>query len=234
MSTIGGPATVTSGLVLELDAGNIKSYQSGSTTWFDKSGNANNGTLINGPTFNTGSLGSIVFDGVNDYADLGTNLNYTSTGSAFTVDMWISSNINLSNSPNYYGLISNISTISGVEGFQLFWGGPDDSLYAFGTNYLARTTTNITGLTANIWYNITFIYVRNTSGNIYLNGVNQTSISYNNTINTPLQPLKLGVRADSNTFPWNGRMSSIKLYNRALSTSEVQQNFNATRARFGI
>jgi hypothetical protein len=45
MSVKGGPNTVTSGLVLELDAGNIKSYQSGSTTWFDKSGFANNGTL---------------------------------------------------------------------------------------------------------------------------------------------------------------------------------------------
>ena len=67
MAVKGGPNTVTSGLVLELDAGNIKSYQSGSTTWFDKSGNAYNGTLINGPTFNTGSLGNIVFDGVDDY-----------------------------------------------------------------------------------------------------------------------------------------------------------------------
>jgi len=70
MSAIGGPAIITSGLVLELDAGNIKSYQSGSTTWFDKSGNASNGTLINGPTFNTGSLGSIVFDGVDDYVSV--------------------------------------------------------------------------------------------------------------------------------------------------------------------
>jgi len=71
MSFAHSPQIVTNGLVLALDAGNTKSYVSGSTTWFDKSGRGNNGTLVNGPTFNTGSLGSIVFDGVNDYVDSG-------------------------------------------------------------------------------------------------------------------------------------------------------------------
>ncbi len=70
MAFIHSPKIVTDGLVLALDAGNVKSYASGSTTWFDKSGNAYNGTLVNGPTFNTGSLGSIVFDGTNDYVSL--------------------------------------------------------------------------------------------------------------------------------------------------------------------
>jgi hypothetical protein len=90
MSVKGGPNTVTSGLVLELDAGNIKSYQSGSTTWFDKSGFANNGTLINGPTFNTGSGGSIVFDGTNDFVNLGDKLNNLSyiTKRLSSLDNW--------------------------------------------------------------------------------------------------------------------------------------------------
>jgi hypothetical protein len=86
MSAIGGPATVTSGLVLELDAGNIKSYPTTGTTWFDKSGNARNGTLTNGPTFNTGSLGSIVFDGVDDYVSLGTFNGLGSTNR--TISVW--------------------------------------------------------------------------------------------------------------------------------------------------
>ena len=66
MSFNNGPTIVTNGLVLALDAGDRNSYVSGSTTWFDLTG-VNNGTLVNGPTFNTGSGGSIVFDGSNDY-----------------------------------------------------------------------------------------------------------------------------------------------------------------------
>ena len=55
------PKIVTDGLVLSLDAGNVKSYPGTGATWFDKSGNNSNGALNNGPTFNTSSLGSIVF-----------------------------------------------------------------------------------------------------------------------------------------------------------------------------
>ena len=71
MSTLsGGPNIVTNGLVLSLDAANPKSYVSGSTTWNDISRGGNNGTLINGPTFNSANGGSIVFDGVNDFISL--------------------------------------------------------------------------------------------------------------------------------------------------------------------
>ena len=70
MSFNNGPTIVTNGLVLALDAGDKNSYVSGSTTWFDLTG-VNNGTLVNGPTFNSGSGGSIVFDGVDDYVNLG-------------------------------------------------------------------------------------------------------------------------------------------------------------------
>ncbi len=71
MSTVGGGVNiVTNGLVLYLDASNTKSYVSGSTTWSDVSRSGNNGTLINGPTFNSANGGSIVFDGTNDYVDL--------------------------------------------------------------------------------------------------------------------------------------------------------------------
>jgi hypothetical protein len=60
-----GPNVVTNGLVLNLDAANTKSYVSGSTTWRDLSGNGNNGTLVNGPTFSSNYGGGIVFNGSN-------------------------------------------------------------------------------------------------------------------------------------------------------------------------
>ena len=84
MAFIHSPQIVTSGLVLSLDAGNTKSYPGTGTTWFDKSGNTYNGTLTNGPTFNTANLGSIVFDGVDDYVTCGT---IPFTSNTFTIEV---------------------------------------------------------------------------------------------------------------------------------------------------
>ena len=66
MSVSNGPSIVTSGLVLSLDAADKNSYPGSGTTWADLSGNTNNGTLTNGPTFSSANQGSIVFDGVDD------------------------------------------------------------------------------------------------------------------------------------------------------------------------
>jgi hypothetical protein len=89
MASIGGPNIVTDGLVLALDAANTKSYPGSGTVWKDLSGNGNNGTLINGPTFDTGNLGSIEFDGVDDWTSFGNILN---TGTSdFTISAWVKS-----------------------------------------------------------------------------------------------------------------------------------------------
>ncbi len=86
MSFVHSPKIVTDGLVLALDAGNTKSYTSGSTTWFDKSGNANNGTLTNGPTFSSANGGSIVFDGVDDRVEFGS---FGSLPTQGTIQFWM-------------------------------------------------------------------------------------------------------------------------------------------------
>jgi len=77
---------VTNGLVLALDAADRNSYISGSTTWRDLTSNSFNGTLTNGPTFNSANGGSIVFDGVDDYAPLTGTINL---GNTFTILSWI-------------------------------------------------------------------------------------------------------------------------------------------------
>ena len=86
MSYNTGAKVVTSGLVLCLDAGNGKSFVSGSSTWFDLSRNGNNGTLTNGPTYNTASGGSIVFDGIDDHIYLGDVLDLGT--SDLTINVW--------------------------------------------------------------------------------------------------------------------------------------------------
>ena len=84
------PKTVTDGLVLYMDAANSKSYVSGSTTWNDISRSGNNGTLINGPTFNSSNGGSIVFDGTNDTTNLGNILNIGLN--SWTISCWFKIN----------------------------------------------------------------------------------------------------------------------------------------------
>ena len=87
MSTLqGGPGSiVTDGLVLYLDAGNYLSYPGSGTTWTDLSSGGSNGTLTNGPTYSPDNAGSIVFDGVDDYAAVSCNL---STFSSLTVSIY--------------------------------------------------------------------------------------------------------------------------------------------------
>ena len=82
------PKIVTDNLILALDAANIKSYPGSGTTWTDLSGKGNNGTLVNGPTFNSGNSGSIEFDGTNDSISLGPQINSDITETDITVSFW--------------------------------------------------------------------------------------------------------------------------------------------------
>jgi hypothetical protein len=83
-----GANVVTSGLVLALDAANTKSYPGSGTTWSDLSGNGNTGTLTNGPTFNSANGGSIAFDGIDDYTNLGLVTQLTNITNV-SVNAWV-------------------------------------------------------------------------------------------------------------------------------------------------
>ena len=87
MSCIRGPSIVTNGLVLCLDAANIKSYAGTGTAWNDLSGNSRTGTLTNGPTYSGTNGGSIVFDGVNDYVQT-PSLSLTGNETNLTLSCW--------------------------------------------------------------------------------------------------------------------------------------------------
>ena len=109
MSIHYSPTTVTSGLVLCLDAGNAKSYPGSGTVWTDLSGNGNTGTLINGPTYNSANGGSIVFDGVNDYANIGVGRGVNQFSGNFAVSVWV---MRLSGGPNFGNVCGDYYTNS--------------------------------------------------------------------------------------------------------------------------
>jgi hypothetical protein len=219
------PKIVTDGLVLALDAGNTKSYVSGSTTWFDKSGFSNNGTLTNGPTFNSDNLGSIVFDGVNDFVEV-PNFN---TANTITVDVWVkktSGNI-------WQGWLGNWNTTGNGDSWLLT---QDDSnrasFYIMHTNNVGDNIVDTSGIiVGNVWYNYTGTF-SNSTLSLYKNGslVNSKS-TLQNTIYQ--NSLKIWCGRFS-AFYLNGQLSNGKVYNRALSADEVLQNYNATKGRFGL
>ena len=228
MSVKGGPATVTSGLVLELDAGNIKSYQSGSTTWFDKSGNANNGTLTNGPTFNTGSLGSIVFDGSDDkvYCGSGSTIDFN-VSQSFTTCCW-----------------AYLTATSGYEVFMakhnggtgyipnLLWNGSTPELrWWFNDSVNVTYTSNKTYL--NQWRFVCMSIERPSNiGYIFEDGILVASGSVSST--SPSNSGQLQIGNDDFSSAFTGRISTVQIYNRFLSADEVLQNYNATKGRFGL
>jgi hypothetical protein len=222
----GTPPIVTNGLVLNLDCGNRLSYPTSGTTWTDLSGNNNNGTLINGPTFNPNNLGSIVFDGVDDYASVPYTTNFDATVNGITLNTWVYNN---NSSGGWKAVIqrNRNGTLAAVYGiwrstsngwqFRLGSGGVD-------------STINITNATTGIWVNLTLTYNKTTLI-AYINGVNvgtNTPIGYVN----DTQNLLIGDAGVSEYF--KGGIASTQIYNRALSQSEILQNYNAYKTRFGL
>jgi hypothetical protein len=228
MSTVGGGVNiVTNGLVLYLDASNTKSYVSGSTTWNDVSRSGNNGTLTNGPTFNSGNGGSIVFDGSNQYIKPPNSTTLQLTN--FTLSSWV--RINVQNIDQY---IIDTST-NGGSGFGYSYRIKADNkirFWAYDANNALDSTTTIS---PNIWYNILVTY-NNTSKiqSIYINGVfNVSNIHTNTFVVSTVTNLQIGGSLVLGGYI-NGNIAQTSIYNRNLSASEVSQNYNATKSRFGL
>lgn len=237
MSTVeGGGNVVTDGLVLYLDAANHRSYVSGSTDWNDLSRGRNAGTLlpaVGGPTFSSANGGSIVFDGVDDYVNLGNNS--TLSPPNITVSTWFKINgQNASN--NNQGIIRNRTF-----GYGIFIKSDLSYLtYVYNSNLvtdISRFDSNPGSLNLNTFYNLYFTF-GNSLLKTYLNGIliNTSASAVSNIIYYPGSGNNVGLGRDANFNDnyLNGNIAQISIYNRALSESEISQNFNATRARFGI
>ena len=233
MSTLnGGPGNiVTNGLVLYLDAANYLSYTSGSTIWRDLSSSNVSGSLINGSTFSSTNVGSIVFDGVDDYASIPGNTAINISGD-YTIEVWVNTN--------------TISTSPSVKVITSQWSADPKSMYLgfYPNNFISHYRT----LADNTHYNATFAIsssdfvnkwnqvVGITSGSvlqIWSNGSLKGSASWPGVASVPNQPLLISGISPSDQ-PFSGKVASTKIYNRALTASEVLQNYNATKARFGL
>ena len=223
------PRVITDGLVLYLDAANTRSYPGVGTTWTDISRSGINGTLTNGPTFNSENGGSIVFDGSNNYCSIPA----IDVGKNFTVGIWFR--------PNATGrklLFANSYTYAANKGFLFDIGNAGTDIFLSLGNDQQFRVSSAGYISANVWTyaNATF---DGTTIKLYINGTETTYTATSGTIATisyDTNPAFLGrwLNGGTSTFDFfAGRISNVSLYNRALTSTEIRQNYNATKTRFG-
>ena len=227
MSNNYGPRIVTDGLVLCLDAADKKSYPGSGTTWYDRSGNGNNGILTNGPTFDSGNGGSIVFDGADDYATIPSP--QLVGKSVITIEMF--TNWRSKNGGMFLGFtLYDVFTYGGHLGYNNGNG-----------NLIGISSTTVTNLSLKgNFHNYVFIMKDggyNLSDNkIYIDGEDMGALTPQLSSDGPCRNFTNSFRLCSwNNGGFNGDnvISNVKVYDRELSTSEIQQNYNATKNRFG-
>ena len=219
MGISAGPDMVQDGLVLSLNANDRLSYISGSTTWNDVSGQGNNGTLTNGPTFNSANGGSIVFDYSNDYVKINSFADILSK-TTYTKTAWFYMN-------SYkYNIVSG-----GDTALHAFWMAGTNKLSA-GHNSSWQTVTSITSLALNTWYFGAVTFNTSTGWCLYVNG-NLESTSSITTTFTGTGGILVGAFNDAQNL-WDGRIANVAVYNRVLSPQEIKQNYNATKSRFNL
>ena len=234
------PAIVTDGLVLNLDAGFTPSYPTTNTTWYDVSGGGNNGTLINGPTFSSGNGGSIVFDGIDDAVTLGDVGSLSFTNGIFSTSVWLKIPSTWTGGSQYPNLVS--------KGAYAGWDTNGWSVFIFrnrgsGTGYSTGigvrngdeylSGQEVYNLPTNTIFNV--VATAEGSGNsikVYINGV--VSLTGTQTINPASNNDNVTIARGPTSQWFPGNIYLTQIYNRTLSSSEVLQNFNATKGRFGL
>ena len=219
---------VTDGLVMYLDAGNSTSYPGTGTTWTDLISTANNATLVNGPTFNSANGGAIVFDGVNDRANITYNANTFLIGTGdFTMNFWYNRDVT-----NLYAKLFSLGQYGSVGCLEVGPAANQQNKVELIIGQFSVISANPTQ-SANTWYNMA---VRRVSGqaSIFMNGSILTLNSGGTSASMPLS-----INNTSNPFmgsqPFSGRISVVQLYKGvALSNAQILQNFNAFRERYGV
>jgi hypothetical protein len=227
------PKLVTNGLVFAIDFANPNSYISGSTVCNDLTSGIVKGVVYNSPTFDSGNAGTLLFNGTSSYIDFGTApANSVRGGSQFTFGYWVKK------------VASNKDAMAGSwnqttrQGFFLEW-FTDNNIY-FG-NSAGAVNNNVAALTwTNEWYYIVGVFdgsqsTNATKGKIYVNGqlLNQGSSTLNTTtVSNTLSKMYVGFVENYSLYT-NAYMTGVSLYNRALSSDEVLQNYNTLKSRFG-
>jgi hypothetical protein len=200
------------------------------------SGNRNNGTLLNGPTFNSSNEGNIVLDGVNDYVNIPSE-SQIANSTEITAELFIK--VNASTSRGWQYLLFRRNTWTSVfEGFVISLIEADRKIQFNTTPQSGSPQANAKSTTAINYgtiYHIVGTFKSNDKIQAYINGVLEATTNITHNLDIPAtQTVKIGRSAESLDSPANAQIYIARIYNRVLSTAEIQQNFNAQKARFGL
>jgi len=223
------------GLVLHLDASALDSYPTTGTVWSDLSGNGYSATLVNSPTYSTSNGGLIIFDGVNDNVTIlnsSSQYNFGSSNGAYA--FWFKTTTTSGAPFMAYNCCSYIQGSVNSSGYFSI------TLRDDGCNGVTATTS--IAYNDNIWH----YYVGQRVGNsayVYIDGVLRASATGTlGNINISNANILLA-NAATNTCPtytpngeglWAGSMGAFHIYNRALDVTEITQNYNVQKTRFGL
>lgn len=230
-----GPNIITDGLVFAVDAADKLSYPGSGTVWKDLSGNGNDGTLTNGPTFDGANGGSIDFDGVNDRIE--TNISYdTWHEHNWTLDAWLKYD-NVQSDDAFFEMSRvnvsgnwGLTTVTRNGKFYFYWIGSSTAGHVANSSEISNNNLfniSITFSTPGGTPSQSDLY-NNTE--IYINGELVTHIGGGGAGITSAGKLTVG----GVQYPFQGNIHSFKYYEKTLNAVEIKQNYNALKSRFRL
>ena len=227
------PGIITDNLIAWYDASNAASYPGSGSTWFDLTTN-NRDLSVSGATYSATDGGIFDFDGSNDYM---TGSLGGSTVNSFAY--WFKSDLTFTTS-NAQSLFFYFYTAANYGGLTL--GGdltgtiPNEQITAYTIKTSVAKFSAITSGSgvANTWYHVSGVW-DGTKYQLYLNGQPAT-VTVTGTDNTQwanISGFEIGARLVNNSQLFNGKIGEIQYYSDQLTASEVLQNYNATKTRYG-
>jgi hypothetical protein len=213
------PTIVTDGLTLRLDTGNLDSYPGNGDTWTDIAGTEDNITLINSPTYTSGTPAYFTFNG---YSQFGVSSGAVLTNTTYTKSVWFYLNATADN--------NLVSSDTGGH-FMYFAGGSKlYSGHADWENYQVYPST--ANFSLSTWYNATLTFNTTDGMVLYINGVQDSTYTANKNAHGGDSSTNIATYGGGNLL--NGRIAKVYCYNRSLTSAEVLQNYNFDKSQFGL
>ncbi len=224
------PSFTTSGLTINVDANDSASYPGTGSTWFDLTANAYNATLVNSPTFVSGTPDYFDFDGTNDYATFVAGTAGSNTGN-YTFGGWIAPTT---------GATEQICFLRGEDAQGSGW---SLMINKKTTNILRAAVVADGGEVAadnpntfihNTWIQVYGVWTSGSSIKLYVNGsLVKTTTTTRTTLRSSTAGWRMGRFYPPLPLYWSGNISTFNMYNRALSDTEILNNYNAQKSTYG-
>jgi hypothetical protein len=210
---------VTNGLTLNIDANDATSYNGSGATWYDISGNTADITLLNTPTYTSGTPSYFTFNGSDQF---GTGNSAVLSSTSYTKSVWFYLN----------GYNDNNLVSSDTGGHFLYMAG-GNKIYSGHTDwgdYQAYPST--ANISLSTWYYVALTFSTTNGMTLYINGALDSTYTANKNAHSGDGSTNIATFGGGNLL--NGRIAQVFCYNRELSSGEISQNYNATKATYGL